>query len=323
MIITNKLRERFCTDYKIPINIFIEPYFSNRLELLNRIYGTIEKWNRFVEELQKYPDEQAYFEDYNRIKDEAIHFIQSTDAYKRFNTEDMNKYAVSHKNFPNKDIYKPANHGRRFISIDMKKANFSSLRHYDADIFGGAECWEDFLRKFTDNEHIINSKYIRQVILGNCNPKRHITYEKHLMDTVLSILENDQFLKEKGITLENVVFFSNDEIVIDITENNLNPGTLIRRIVLLLTDSDMLNIPFRIELFALRKIDGISNGYLKNGMEADGKPVYSLKGVNANMVPFVVRELLKQDIKETDKVFYHEGMLAKYIEVPEITIYKS
>ena len=101
----------------------------------------------------------------------------------------MNKFTVTHKNLPSKDIFKSSNDGRVFISIDMRKANFSSLKYYgnciEKSMFRDTSTWEDFISLFTENKHIVNSKYIRQVILGNCNPKRHITYEKYIMDHVL------------------------------------------------------------------------------------------------------------------------------------------
>lgn len=67
----------------------------------------------------------------------------------------------------------------------MKKANFTALRHYNKDIVGGKDTYEDFLGMFTDENYFKESKYIRQVIFGNVNPKRQITYEKFLMDKVL------------------------------------------------------------------------------------------------------------------------------------------
>ena len=164
--------------------------------MFDKFYGTLEKWNIFIDELQRYNCEQDYFEEYNRVKDVAILSIKESEAYKRFNEEDMNKYRVTHKNLPNKDIFKPSNDGKLFISIDMRKANFSSLYHYNNSMFSGAKTWEEFISKFTENKHIINSKYIRQVILGNCNPKRHITYEKYLMNVVLDVL-----IKEVGCKL--------------------------------------------------------------------------------------------------------------------------
>ena len=199
MEVSTRAKERFCKDRNIPIRIFQEPYFTDRLTLYDKFYGTLKKWDIFLSELSKYNCEQDYFEEYNRVKDAAILDIKNTEAYHRFNEEDMNKYAVTHKNLPNKDIFKSSNDGKCFISIDMRKANFSSLHHYNSDIFGGAESWEEFIGRYTGNQHIINSKYIRQVILGNCNPKRHITYEKYLMDGALT------YLTEVFISMDRVV----------------------------------------------------------------------------------------------------------------------
>ncbi len=40
-------------------------------------------------------------------------------------------------------------------------------------------------------------------------------------------------------------------------------------------------------------------------------------------MPFALRKLLGQEITESDRVFYHEGLLAKFIEVPDIRINKN
>ena len=249
MEISNRAKERFCKDCNIPIRLFQEPYFLDRIKLFDDFYGTVNKWIRFASELQQYNCEQDYFEEYNRVKDAAITSIKNSEAYQKFNTEDMNKFTTAHKDLSNKDIFKTTNDGRVFISIDMKKANFSSLHEYDKNMFCGTDTWEDFISQFTDNEHIINSKYIRQVILGNCNPKRHITYEKYLMDQTLSLLYDI-------VGEERIVFFSNDEIVYDMTTaSNLHMLSLVRNCVeeRLSTKS---NIPFRVELFSLHKING-------------------------------------------------------------------
>lgn len=171
MEISEKLKERFCKDYNIPLKLFKEPYFTDRLQLYDNHYNTLDKWNTFTRELEKYKCEQDYFEEYNRVKDAAINDIKDSDGYKRFNEENMNKYTVKYKDLPGKDIYKPSNVGKLFISIDMRKANFSALKFYDKSIFSNADTWEEFVGRYTENKHIVNSKYIRQVILGNCNPK--------------------------------------------------------------------------------------------------------------------------------------------------------
>ena len=311
MDVSVRAKERFCKDCNIPIRLFQEPYFTDRLKLFNKFYGTLEKWNIFLEGLQKYHCEQDYFEEYNRVKDAAILSIKESEAYQKFNEEDMNKYRVTYENLPNKDIFKPSNDGKLFISIDMRKANFSSLYHYDNSMFSGAKTWEEFISKFTENKHIINSKYIRQVILGNCNPKRHITYEKYLMNEVLDVL-----IKEVGYWFDEIVFFSNDEIVIDmdnyadcIRNRNITKSKL----------EEYFDFPLNVELFYLHKING-TDGYYKEIVKNINERSFEFKCLDNYMLPFVIRNFLGEEITDSDKVFYHEGLLAKFIEVPKIEV---
>lgn len=36
------------------------------------------------------------------------------------------------------------------------------------------------------------------------------------------------------------------------------------------------------------------------------------------MMPFVLRYFLGEEATESDKVFYHEGLLAKFIDIPKL-----
>lgn len=307
MEVSTQAKERFCKDCYIPLKLFQEPYFTHRLKLYDRFFNTLEQWKLFAEELSKYHCEQDYFEEYNHVKDTAIREIQNTEGYERFNLEDMNRYRVTHPGLPGKDIFKPSNDGKLFLSLDMKKANFSALRHYDPGIFCHAETWEAFIGRYTHNRHMIASKYIRQVILGNCNPKRHITYEKYLMDMVLTHLEH------QGIPMEKVVFFSNDEIVIEVSSawtdtSALSPESL----------TEGTPVPIRAKLFTLHKIHG-TEGYYKEIITQDKLPEIEFKCLDSYMLPFVLRKFLGEDIAESDRIFYHEGLLATFMEVPEIS----
>lgn len=315
MEVSTKAKERFCKDCNIPIRIFQEPYFADRLKLFDKMYGTLEKWNVFTNELKKYNSEQDYFEEYNKVKDAAISTIKNSESYQRFNEEDINNFAVIYKNLPSKDIYKSTNAGRTFISIDMEKANFSSLKFYGDTIsksmFAGASTWEEFMSLFTNNEHIINSKYIRQVILGNCNPKRHITYEKYLMGFALTELV------DLCICIDNVVFFSNDEIIIDVS--NMNEVNKEESFYLIGSRTKCMPIPLKVEMFTLHRILR-QEGYYKEIKDLNGEVSIELKCLDNLAIPFVLRKFQKEDITENDKVFYHEGLLAKFIEVPNIMI---
>lgn len=310
MVISNRLKERFCKDCNISINVYDEPYFSDRLELYDKFYETVEKWNIFLKELEKYSCEEDYFKEYNRVKDVAINAIKESEGFKKFNDEDMNNFSVKYTGFPSKNIYKESNIGKLFVSIDMEKANFSVLNHYDSSIFK-SKTWEEFVSKYTDNKHIVNSKYIRQVILGNCNPKRQITYEKFIVGQVIEVL-----IDEIGYYLNEIAFFSNDEIVIDM--NSYCDCTVKKKIISIVLQ-EFFNIPFKVELFYLRKING-TDGYYKEIIKDSDEREYKIKCLDGYTIPFVLRRFQNQEITENDKVFYHKGLLSKFIEVPKIEV---
>ena len=132
------------------------------------------------------------------------------------------------------------------------------------------------------------------------------------MDQTLSLLYDI-------IGEERIVFFSNDEIVYDMTTvSNLHMLSLVRNCVeeRLSTKS---NIPFRVELFSLHKING-TDGYCKKIYKENGEYNIEFKCLDNYMMPFVLRYFLGEEITESDKVFYHEGLLAKFIDEPKIEV---
>lgn len=310
MTISNKLKERFVRDYKIPIRLYTEPYFTDRIALYDKQFSTLTKWMEFLNMLGNYDNEEEYFSVYNKVKDDAINFIKSTDAYNEFNSIDMNQFAVTHKNLPGKDIYHADNIGKDFISIDMKKANFSSMRYYNPKIFDNANTWEEFLSKFTDNQHIINSKYIREVILGNCNPKRHITYEKYLMDCFLTKLI------QSGLPLNSIIFFSNDEIIIDISKYHLSDKVMVNINALL----SISPVPFKKEKFYLKGIKRTDTNEIIGYIRCIDDGTVDFKCLNNITYPFVLRKINNECIIESDVIFEYEGILSKFIKPFNIEI---
>lgn len=306
-----KLRQRFCKDCDIPVNIFDEPYFSDRLKLFDFLYDSVSKWDLFKSEFAKYDSAIDYFTDYSRIKDEAIEAVRNTEGFQLFSAYGVNDFSIKNKGLPSGRIYNPDNNGRIFLSIDMKKANFSALHEYRSDIFGGAHTWEEFVSRFTDNKHIINSKYIRQVIMGNLNPKRQTAYEKVLMDKLLT-----EILHAGIIDKKYVAAFLADEIIFDVTDLK-NRREVIADIYKISGQVPYMNT----EVFSLHKIYGYGiDGYIKNvcSMDNAGRSI-KVKCVDKDMMTFVARYLLKESVTDFDKTFYYNGLLAKFEQVPEIT----
>lgn len=303
MELTKELKRIFCKNCNIPISIFIEPFFTERIQLFSTYFNSIEELKKFVKSIEPFDNEQDYYEHYNKVKNSAIDYIKSTKGYEKFNNMDMTEISknIVQYQIKSSDIYKPANDGKKFISVDMKQANFHSLKVYSPDIFGHLETWEDFMRKFTDDEHIIGSRYIRQVILGNCNPKRHITYEKYLMSFIISSLIG-------YVSIEDIACYTNDEIVIRTDHKKYNVEEIKRRVE---TSSIAEKIPFKIEEFDLEYIGEI--GYIKK--YDDYK--FKLKCVDNDYFPMILRLLQSNEVKLSDLFFMHKNSLARFDDIPD------
>jgi hypothetical protein len=156
-----QLKKRFCKDCNLPITVFDNPYFYERLSTLDIMFDCVDKFEDFCFELEKFKNEQEYFEFYNNVKESIVDYIKNNQSYMRFLNEDIK---IETK-YSKQNLYIDQNNDRTFISLDMKKANFSALHYYSPEIFKNCSTWEDFVRTFTDSEHIIGSKYIRQVII--------------------------------------------------------------------------------------------------------------------------------------------------------------
>ncbi len=295
--ISTSLKKRFCADNNLSISLFQEPYFMDRIKL----FGEEENYNEFIKFLENYKSEEEFFTVFNKIKDDAINFIKTSAAFTSFNEADMQKLAVHNFSFPDRDAYKQMNIGRKFFSIDMKKANFTSLKYYAKKTgteFCGDKSYQEFLRMFTDIEHFINSKSIRQVIFGNCSSKRVSSYEKIMMSNVL------QQMFDKNVVTEDIVYaLRNDEILIDIT--NLNDESIEK----LKDFSKSIDFEVESEIYTIKKIKD-EDIYIKDF----GGDNFEIKMCSVEDMPAVYRFVKNLPPDENDLYFYHNGRLSKFVE---------
>lgn len=296
------LKKRFCKDCNIPMSVYDNPYFYNRLLVMDRVFDCVQKFELFCSELDKFGSEQDYFEEYNRVKEEMISAIKENKDYIEFNHSSIPKKL---SDATKRNLYVESNDNCTFISIDMKQANFSALKYYSGNIFCGCETWESFVKRFTNIKHIATSKYIRQVVLGALNPARQIQYETYLMSVLCDHIES-----ECNYDDWEIYSLAQDEILIKV--NNEKPGIVdtIREIVST-CDYDIGNL-VRVEYFALQKVSDY--GWIKIDLET--KKI-SFKCFDSDIVVQIIKHFFMLPIKEDDLVFYHNGRLAKFINEVE------
>ena len=297
-----KLRKRFCKDCGYNINIYNDEYFFKRLSQFD---GAEKKYDDFIEMILKYGNANDFLDYYSSVQQKAIESIKSTDKYNEFNTMDMNKYRINNS-MSGKVIYHGDNVGKTLLSIDMKKANFSALSNFSKEIFNNKDSWEDFLKQFTNEEYIINSKYIRQVIMGGCNSKRQETYEKYLMNNIWNDIK-DLFDEDALIS------FNKDELVLDI--KNINDFYKIEDKLNEILSNSGLN--FDLELFKLGGIFDEKNKIVGYYKEFTDKSV-EFKTIDPFMLQIARKRYSGQKITDDDLVFDSQFGPAKILNCPEL-----
>lgn len=297
------LKRRFAKDCDLPIAIYDNPYFYERVQSLDILYDSVEKFDEFCYQLSSYGCEQEFFELYQYIINIAIGGIKWSNSFDDFTKETFN----IESQYPKRNLYVDENDDVAFISINMGKANFSALNHYSSEIFDGYCTWESFMRQFTGDEHIINSKNVQWEVLRVCNFKKQIQYKRHLMTILCDwIIQN--------IPTISIYSLCDDEIIIEVArEYGEGCGFSLSQLKGVVNNCPKsIGTLVEVKSFQLHKIKG-TNGWMKFYNDGiDNKPEFEC------LEPEVIHQVIKyfyfEPITEHDLVFVHNDKLAKFLK---------
>lgn len=308
------LRRRFVKDFNLPINLIDSPYFEYYMDRYD--FFPREDWDKLLNliDTEYNGNIDKWLENYAQIRDNIITSIETSDAFKEFNNADMKMWKTPTFNVGDLNIYNNTNTGRYFISIDLKKANFQALKHFNPDIVKNCDTYEDLMSYFGGDDYFKKSKYTRQVIFGKLNPKRTITYEKYLIGKIFTNPNN--FIFKHLYNKCNLVTVKSDEIVFEIDDH-----AVLREIdktilnVLKTEIKSNVGLDVSVEAFYLNRIvcenhngttvDGyIRDFYLDNKMD--------LKSVSSIFHPQIYAFSKGLEITDNDLFFRAEDQTAKF-----------
>ena len=296
---------RFTKDFNLPINIFTEDMFS----YYRGLYGALwpyEEEDLMNAAIERYGNVEKWLEYCGSVRDRAISSVMETEEYKRFNTMDLNEKYPYVQVCGERCCYNEETHGKYFVSIDLKKANFQALK-YDGVI--NDNTYEDFIYRMGGDEYIAKSKYLRQVIFGKMNPGRTIKIEKHIIYQIY-LLVKDEILN-RGYELYSM---NSDELVFkeNSIENQYNEEELIsieKKI------KDALNIDIRAERVLIERLD-IRNyrgnkvdAYIRWNLDKDEQ---ILKKASTTFFPQIWKLWHGLEITEMDRMFFFEDQIATF-----------
>ena len=314
------LRHRFCEDTGVPIQVLQDPYFTQRLNLFEKEFNTLTDYDSYV----KYVDEtfdgniNSYLEFYHSLRDRIIGEVSNSKAFKDFQedgaiTKQIKEFKPSMGNVNLYTQEQVKEGGNCFLSFDMKKANFQTLKWANPAIVFDCNTYEDFISKFTDMEWAKKSKRTREIIFGKLNPNRTMKYEKILMGIV------EEYLNKTIIPDWFDEFSLNSDEIIYKLKPGLDFNKAIKAVTNVITKDNLftnLGINLRMEFFKLvfyqfktYNSDKLMNVFVKE--HTNGKKTY--KCANEIYFPQTYKLINGIEINDDDLAFYYDkSELAKF-----------
>lgn len=304
-----QLRKRFLKDYDLPIQIVHSPYFEERLELAESNYNAKTKYNNLLTLINERFDGKPskFLDEYNNVKTNVITTVSNSEAFKDFSSNDKFLIKDIKPICTSRNLYTNEQDGCLFLSFDMKKANFQTLRYANPAIVFDANTYEEFIGKFTDLDYLKESKYSRQRIFGELNPKRTMGLEQSI---------TTEFTKEykARLGIYGFVPFSlkNDEIIFKFegSEDKFESFSIDPTIEYDGIIYKVSKFKLHARQFKLATSSSILTVYEKEEYLDAHRRI--LKGVPATYYPQVDKLLRGEEIKPSDLKFYYEHEICSF-----------
>jgi hypothetical protein len=295
---SNAILLRFLDDYKIPIQIVQNPYFEYFLDLYDSYLGTKVKYSLFQETVRLLGGEQEFYKYASDLVHKVVDHVKSKQEYcgGTFGELTVLLSQITRKSVGNQSMYSVDNNDKHYVSVDLKNANFQSLKRANNKLVDSKDTYSAFIQQFTCFEYFCESKHIRQVIFGNLNPARQQNIQRILLGTVLDCFKEYHWIDETKICQ-----ISSDEFVFESNDSLPHTG-IVESVVRKYTGVDTRVRKFRLGV--------ILDKYFVKEYEDNG---YEIRGVPAYYFAQVFKAYNKMKLHDNDLLFYMDGHLAKFV----------
>jgi hypothetical protein len=251
-------------------------------------FSKLEKWKNIKDLIKLYEEAEEKYGDLYEFRinksNEIINYLKNTRAYNELQDDNLIPDWPTTKNFEYSE-------DKKYISIDIKKANWVVLKKYDPEFAPElGDSYDDFIARFDVPEIFNHSKQLRQFIFGNINPKRQGKAQRVIIQDILH--------KYYNLNLD-IACIKNDEVIysfesLDQIEEIIN--TL---------DREM----FKIKLFTVERVQDFRiNTYMSESGENLHKEMI---GCNGNLFFLYLKKyVFNEPIDIRDLYFKMDGNIA-------------
>ena len=311
------LAKRFLSDLNLSFQ-FVD--FNHFLYCINT-FGYRKKWNKLLKVITERYDGNPikFLDEYYKIRDNIITSVLDNKDYQFFNEKvDMNTFSLDDESrkIPTANIYNRENNKKYFLSIDLKHANFQTLKHISSSIVNNANTYEEFIGGFTDLDYIKESKYTRQVIFGKLNAKRQIKAAKFFINEIRKLIE--PIIKPYGY---KVVSMCVDEVVFEVPEKEIHVELMddLRSLIKETTQFDVHVEFFKLFAFEFQDMEsGICKFTFYQKDCGDGDIIF--KGIPNTYYKMVQKLYFNEPLRDEDYMFEYEGSTAQLLDEFQIKL---
>jgi hypothetical protein len=196
----------FCKLFEINIPEYSQ--FEYYIDQLSKL----DKYKNIKELVEKFRTLESEIDDIYQFKvkksNDIIEFIKTTRAFSELNDDNLIPDYSTTKNF----VY---DESKRYLSIDIKQANWTILKRYDPDFLNElGNSYFELLDKFGLPEIFQHSKTFRQFIFGNLNPKRQIKAQRVIIEEIIQKLKSYD-LEVACIKHDEIIYVVDDDITLE------------------------------------------------------------------------------------------------------------
>lgn len=301
LTVSTEMIEFFNKYSKLPIPINSPETIQYYLDTLKDFYNT-NQYENFILEIKELGFNRIK-NDIPKVKNLIIQHINENEEYKNFLT--LSKIPSYPENYIGRSsIYNSKNANKKFLSIDIKSANWNCLKRNTNSTYSGS--WSDFVSNFTPSKFIKESKYFREVVFGELGSKKIDKFMGEIIYELEQLIRTDLLISQQIKKIN----CTRDEIIYEIIDlDNFD----FEKLTNLVKTIDLDFSIYRIETFnlvQLKPFDYFVKEIIKSNDSKSNKVQF--KQVPKHFVLQSIKFYTKQSINQLDKKFMFENMICSF-----------
>lgn len=295
------MRALFLHDTELPITIVDDPFFLQRLTILDPCFHSKSAFKTFCQECARLSDETTYLNWRSCIETKLryeLHHGEASKYVREFFGYDLGSLIGKADYLPcSPDPFPDREHAdKTYIRVYLKDGVLTALHKLFPNILGST-----FLPDSNLPSHLIRSVKFRECILNSIHPLRQIQ-----LATVCTMAMADHLRKHIPNKLTH---FSGNGAVFEVTMND--PIGLNELLKWIRSEPNGYGDMFDVEMFRIGALESL--GFIKEHCGFDHSPP-EFVGVDPNLIHQVVACYYHDYIMDDDLVINYDGRLAKLKE---------